>query len=303
MDLTTATPVEIDTVLADLYDQQYTIGNTIDRHITSVMHHADAKRIYGNRGHTWNMTTADAEAKVRTALADGTTLAYEVRSHQRTLDALDEARARRAAVHARQTEIGAEFTRRGGWTRAYLVTDGHVHSSMGCSTCNNGQYATGFHWLVEFSGGTEADVVKAAADRACTICYPTAPVATAGPSTLMTPDERTRAEQRGAAAKAKAARLAKKIEKGLTADGSEFKVEYVDGDRVRTEWFKTEQAAIQWVVQYTVWAGYYPNRADERTPGYAQVIQAVASKHGQTIAQVEEMIAAKVAAKIKRDAR
>jgi len=319
MDLNTATPVEIDTALADLYYEATKIGAKITESETDLLYAADAKRLYG-RGARWNMTAADAEAKVRANLADGTTPSYERRQAERILADLDAARAELDANHAEQRRIGAEFRRRGGWTRAFLVTDGHVHSSVNCSTCNNGNEPTQFTWLTEFSDKTEAEVIDAAASRACTVCYPDAPVETAGPSRLMTPEERTRAEQRDDAAKAKAERLAKKIEKGLTADGSEFVVSYVEHnglgwerdpqtgarvhvrrDRERTERFKTERAATQWVVQYAVWDGSLTD--GDKAPAFAAVIEAVAAKHGKTVDEVTADIEKKIAAKIKRDGR
>lgn len=71
-----------------------------------------------------------------------------------------------------------EFRRRGGWERAYMAanTDGHIHRSMNCSTCNNGRYATRFNWLTRLSGSSEAEIIAAAGVHACTVCYPNAPV-------------------------------------------------------------------------------------------------------------------------------
>lgn len=313
MNLQTMTPVEVDTMLAALYAEQNKVGTSVARATDTVMRAGGARRTYGRGNSGWSMTQAEAEAKARATAADETAAAWTKRDAEKAVEALDAARAALAQVHAEQARIGEEFTRRGGWTRAFLVTDGHVHSSMNCSTCNNGEYPTVFTWLVEFSGGTEADVVEAAASRACTVCYPSAPVETAGESRLMTPDERTRAEQREAAAKAKVERQAAKVAKGLTADGSEFVVSYPgtrrEQDRVtrqyvevevdRREYFKTERAAVQWVVQYAAWSGW----DCEKAPAFTAVVEAVAAKHGKTVAEVRADLQAKVAAKIKRDNR
>jgi hypothetical protein len=71
--------------------------------------------------------------------------------------------------------VEAEYT---GWSRFYLVTssDGHIHSTMSCSTCNNGKDFTEFAWLPELSGLTEADAVAAHGALLCTVCFPNAPV-------------------------------------------------------------------------------------------------------------------------------
>lgn len=67
----------------------------------------------------------------------------------------------------------AEWQDRGGWTRAYLVPDGHIHRSTACSSLHP---TTLIAWLPEQSGWDEDEIVAAAGVHACTICYPTAPV-------------------------------------------------------------------------------------------------------------------------------
>ena len=57
-----------------------------------------------------------------------------------------------------------------------MVPDGHIHSSMQCSTCNKNGNATEFNWLPELSGLDESDAVEAHGAVLCTVCFPTAPV-------------------------------------------------------------------------------------------------------------------------------
>ena len=59
------------------------------------------------------------------------------------------------------------------WTRAFIVPGGHVHSSMRCHTCFT---TTTFYGVPQCSGLTEDEIVALAGERACTACYPTAPV-------------------------------------------------------------------------------------------------------------------------------
>jgi len=142
MNLATATPVEIDTLLAELHG----------RYTTARMNQISANKkawTYEHRNPTYS-----AQLKEQ---ADG----YKAQAE---------------ALLAEMAPMDDEYVRRGRWTRAFVVADGHVHSSMDCSTCNNGQYPTEFGWVTEFSGKTEAEVVEAAGSRACTVCYPTAPV-------------------------------------------------------------------------------------------------------------------------------
>lgn len=121
--------------------------------------------------------------------------------------------------------LNQEFDRRGGWPRAYLVTDGHVHSSMHCSTCNKGEFPTRFFWMLDYSGKTMAEIVEAAGERACTVCYPDAPVnrgqQVIPKSVMLTSEEIEREKVRG---EEKARREAKRAQAALNAitepDGS-----------------------------------------------------------------------------------
>lgn len=106
--------------------------------------------------------------------------------------------------------LNAEFTRRGGWTRAYLVVNngtGHVHSSTRCSTT----YATTrFAWMIDYADHTQADIIAAAGERACTICYPDAPVDAKG-TKMFSADEITAQKNREAREAKRAAAEAAKI--------------------------------------------------------------------------------------------
>lgn len=109
-----------------------------------------------------------------------------------------------------------EYQRRGGWTRAFIVTNanGHVHKDMSCSTC----YAkTRYSWLTRFSGTNEEEVVQAAGERACTVCYPSAPVEVLSrPTTVFTPAEEQRAVERAEAEQRRAERAAAAAAKAIT---------------------------------------------------------------------------------------
>lgn len=70
------------------------------------------------------------------------------------------------------------FKMRGGWSRFYLVTSsqGHIHSSMGCSTCNKGRNATTFALVCDLSDSEVEEAVDLFGAALCSICYPEAPV-------------------------------------------------------------------------------------------------------------------------------
>lgn len=97
------------------------------------------------------------------------------------------------------------------WNRAFIVPGGHVHSSRGCRTL----FAdTVIYPVPECSALTEAEIVELAADRACTVCYPSAPVDKK--STLKAPGEEE-VNQRKTEREAKAA--AKEAQKVRVPEG------------------------------------------------------------------------------------
>lgn len=83
----------------------------------------------------------------------------------------------RKELKEKQEEI-EPFTQRFNeeqWTRAFLVVNanGHVHRDMDCSSCFP---STRYEWKYELSGKNEEEIIALAGERACTICYPQAPV-------------------------------------------------------------------------------------------------------------------------------
>ncbi len=320
MDLTTATPVEIDTVLARIMNDEYTntlaFGSALD-----MLHYAVSDEKVGAWSRrNWAMST-DETIDAAKALAEGGT--YKATDAQKYLDRFNAARAQAKALREEAAPLNTEFQRRGGWSRAFLATsaNGHIHSSRDCSTC---YVTTNFYWFVDLSGHDEAEIVTKAGSDACTVCYPSAPVNDLKrPRSIFSDDEKAAQQARVERDQAKTDRLAKKIANGLTQDGSEFEASYIEAnyphrtydratgqttveykDRVKVEHFKTERAAVQWVVQYVCWSRTAnPLVDDEKASAFAQVIEAVAAKHDKTVAEVTADIEAKVAAKNKRDSR
>lgn len=192
------TPAQIDTLKA-VIDQAYAGFDQCVESAWDALHRAMGDTV--TRWGTWSMRRDDLEHNAR---AVGT-------SNPKTYGALTALGAAQSHILELNQGIGGridkEYQRRGGWTRSYLVTDGHAHSSTGCSTCNNGVRRTQFVQLVEYSGRTQEEIVAAAGERACTVCYPDAPVAkgeTAPASVMLTPDEEERARAREQASAVKA---------------------------------------------------------------------------------------------------
>lgn len=313
--LSEQTPVEIDTALYARYREALEIRHKREAALTSLRHQVGDKFDYYNK--FWSKTKDEVLQAAR-LLAETDQRPYVGRNAVDTLARYDALSAELVANIESCEGFNAEFNRRGGWTRAFLVTDGHVHSSQCCSTCYP---TTEFTWLVDLSDHDEAEIVALAADRACTVCYPSAPTLRdfQKASPLFTEEEAERNAARDQRAAEKAARQAKKIANGLTHDGSEFRVDYVEPsapgwernaegksvhvvrDRPRHETFKTERAAVQWVVQEICWNT--GGRNEYERPAWEAVVQAVATKHDKHTDEVWTEIQTKVEAKNKRDGR
>lgn len=198
-----------------------------------------------------------------------------------------------------QKHLDDIFDERGGWTRAYLVNnaDGHVHNTTNCTTCNKGEFATQFVWLTEYSGQTELEIIEAAGERACTVCFPNAPVdLTKRPGTIRTDWDKERDARRAE----REVKQQEKAAKGITnPDGTPLKGR--DGYTVKTE--RTAEieavAGLADIVFYRDEDGDHPWTAD--WAAFAKrAIAALAAKRGVPETEVREAILKKVAAKHKR---
>jgi len=291
MDLTTLSPVQIDTQIDRIERLQAEVASRFEGLFYSIHRVVGDERVGHGRYREWSLRLAD----------------------------LDKARAAAKALREEIAPYEAQYRAR-RWSRAFLATsaNGHIHSSRDCSTC---YMTTGFWWFIDLSGANEAEIVTKAGSDACTICYPTAPVNDLKrPRSIFSDDEVAAQQARVNRESAKAERLAKKIANGLTDDGSEFVVEYVEhnapgwkrdpetgrdvrtyADRIKREDFKTERAAVHWAVQYMSWG--HDGIDDDMWPGFVQVMEAVAAKHAKTFDEVRAEVMAKVIAKNKRDSR
>jgi nitrite reductase/ring-hydroxylating ferredoxin subunit len=74
-------------------------------------------------------------------------------------------------------EVEEEYRSR-PWSRFWLVTtsNGHIHRSTHCSTCNRRGRPTGFALVPYLSGQTAADAVADLGPALCSVCFPEAPV-------------------------------------------------------------------------------------------------------------------------------
>lgn len=274
MNLTTATPVEIDTIASAAYQAKARFDRQIE--IAEKRLQSDFSATTGPRfRETYTDSPITCIERARDFVAGGESKPNEfytqVSTVQHTLDELGEALAAQQEQQAILEAVDAEFQARGGWTRAFLVTNvnGHVHSSMHCSTC---RYTTQYHWVVELSDHNESEIVDAAGSDACTVCYPSAPLDR--PRSIFTPDEEQAKKDREERAAAKAEREAKKLAKSLFADGSAIPVS-------RYEKISTVVQAKKFLTDDLESAHYGWGRKD---PELVTVIaDALAAKEGKTV--------------------
>lgn len=154
--------VEVDTYLAEAYKALAKARQSLDWASGSLRRSVGQTR---RRGNTWSGTLDEA---VETASA------FPVDASAHKLKPLSDYRDAAAAVDDAVARVERWNTLYTGWSRFFLVTNtnGHIHSSMNCSTCFP---STQFAWLPTLSGLTEADAVADQGEILCSVCFPSAP--------------------------------------------------------------------------------------------------------------------------------
>jgi hypothetical protein len=255
-DLTALTPAEIDTLWANEMEPVWALQHEANR----------------------NATTAASYARYGGAHAK-TAQRYE----NRATELRQQARELRDTI---EPPFTAEWDRRGGWNRAWLVPDGHIHRSCSCHTLHP---TTIVSWLPEQSGLAEAEIVANAAEMACTVCYPTAPVAELRVAAKAAKDE-AKAQERAVKAAAAAA-------KAITAvDGSPLKDDH--GYTVKTE--VAARRELSGALENAVW---YPQSAAKFESYAARLADAIAAKTGESASALVAAAQAKAAKKVAREMR
>jgi hypothetical protein len=180
------TPVEIDTVLSENYEKQAKTWASIAGTVKTVDRLRKSK--YGT------LTEID-----------------------RFLDIEAQLRAKMTTLISESAPFQVEYNSR-PWNRYFLVTNGngHVHRGMDCSTCFR---TTQYNWLVDLADCNEDAMIAEWGERACTVCFPSAPT-----NPLFNRPARVDREAREAKAAEQAAKAAAKAEKAITdVDGSPLK--------------------------------------------------------------------------------
>ncbi|MER5754356.1 hypothetical protein [Streptomyces sp. NPDC002088] len=276
MDLATAAPVEIDTALAAAYGKIADLTSQQQRITVTVSRIDEAEP-----GSYESMLPAYSPEN-RTKLVD------EIAALQERIQKI---------LQAEVYPCEAQYNDR-RWTRYYLVdnVNGHVHKDTKCSTCF---VDTRYAWLTEQSGLTAEELVGLAGEKACTVCFPWAPVDVLKQKTRLEAPERkaARLEREAKRAEREAKRAAKAI---ANPDGSPLKVftgHYPERQVMRGgvvvkvhpahdayDTLTTLHAARGWLTDaHESWRG-----GAKRTEDVHKVADAVAHKEGKTREQVIE---------------
>lgn len=273
--LTEQTPQEIDEQLAEIYGRYYLAVGKADYFFKQMHWHRD-RYPAGNQ--------------------DG----YE-QDYAKARDTAD-------AILVEAVPFRVEFERRGGWTRAYLVTNagGHVHSSMACPTCFP---STQYHWVTQLSDHAEIEIVEAAGESACTFCYPSAPVdVLKRKSSIELPERRAARLERDRKAAERAAKalidpdtglLVRSIERRF-GPGSDATLR--DGNEIGKTERGAELEAISGLSSLLWYGASHPSAAAWRATA-DRVAKALAVKHGEDVAVVRARFDTKAAASYKRQLR
>jgi hypothetical protein len=277
MDITTATPAEIDAVIFANLQTVWAARDFIVRLTEQAHREAGDRKQWIGRQARWTMSDEQAWVAVDSA---------------KLIAERDGAQAEYEEAYKVIRSLDAEYLRRGGWTRAYLVdnADGHVHNTERCSSF---RMNTRYHWLTEQSGKPEAEIVELAGERACTICYPSAPVdVLSRPSKLEGPAQAAAREAAEVRKTEKAARDAKKAEKAIAnPDGSPLKGKYGPLNTVVSAWSE--------LVTNVFDARYYGYHFD--APLQDRILSALVAKTGQPVEEIVATMESKVAAKARRE--
>lgn len=277
----------VDERLADLTWADYVLATERGLIKNNIRHYAGQQRIFKGRQFEWEGTFEDALA--------ATPEPWDANPYQQAKAAYEHNLATAAQVGLEIRELSACY-RDYYWNRAFLVknSNGHVHKSQDCSTCFD---STQFAWLTEFSGANEDEIVEAAGETACTICYPSAPAEVLNrPSTIVNADKVAKEAAKAEREAKRVEREAKRLAKAATVTGEPLivpddywadKVEYIETEyAARREWNSAEDS-MAWIAE----------RQPERVARYAErqrlIEEALAEKHGVSPAEMRDQLAAK----------
>ncbi len=159
MNLKTATPAEIDTKLSEIWGRAgVEFSKATEARQRGRRHEADALR---HKGKPVSISRTDM-------------VEYHTEAAAKAEATSEKHAAAGREIAKESAPFDAEFSRRGGWNRYYLVTNsnGHVHRERHCGTCFP---TTEYAWLIDLADCDEKVMVAEHGEQACTVCFPDAP--------------------------------------------------------------------------------------------------------------------------------
>ncbi|HET9144043.1 hypothetical protein [Actinophytocola sp.] len=272
-DISAATPAEIDYHLAHLEAESYQLDHGLVSLRRELGHAEEIAQGYGPR---YGARKPRPVAEIAELIQNAEFRLTEIRHHFVTLN--------------------AEYARRGGWPRYYLVEDGHLHYDVSGSRCSRIPSTT-HYWMTDFSGEDSAKVIELAGERVCTTCFPDAPVKPRPASVrFMTRTEAERAAYAEDKARKVAARKAAQI---TTPEGGELRVPRSFGG---TDHVKTERAA--WnraMADATTIAWYGTKDSVAEREAVELCLAALAHRRGVTVDSLRTELNKKIATKGRRE--
>lgn len=188
--LTTMTPPEIDALNAVLGGEYARLDSKAEaawEGLYGALLMDKVQDRYNSKRRVWPVNFAEAETLAQQHIDEGTepspkaALMHRIRTVEQYADGLRTALGRlesvRNEVHVLNQgpykTLTGEWTRRGGWSRFFLVPDGHIHEGRQCFTLRP---TTQLAWQPELSGQTEAEAVAKLGPYLCTHCFASAPL-------------------------------------------------------------------------------------------------------------------------------
>ena len=170
--MTKTTPVEHDTLLLQLLNALYIAEHMLVNALSTLRFQTQPKGVYGRHDHRTRREILAAHEALR---SDPNRNSWDVRPQDEAWARYVEAQSTYDVAVEKVNENHDGYT---GWNRYFLVTssDGLIHRSMQCSTCNKGKSATQFALLPGLSDTSVESAVLALGPALCSVCFHDAPV-------------------------------------------------------------------------------------------------------------------------------
>jgi hypothetical protein len=217
--------------------------------------------------------------------------------------------ARLAKAARREDPYSAEFRRRGGWSRYYLVIgsgNGHLHTSMNCSTTYD---TTQYAWNPDLSGHSQDEAIEEFGEKCCTVCMPDAPANPKfnGPGRRDRAAQEEKAREKAERAAAKAVKAITHKDGGVLKDSSGYAIKTLRtaeitlvSDSAYIAYLRKNRDDPEWTGRGTLaeHQAHFDSLIQQRERAIFHIEEAIAAKKGITVAEVQAEAAPKIKKKV-----